>query len=410
MKRYFLLLVVMVSLAGFGQSLDGSWKSKLQAGPQELTLLLRIHQSKKLVELDVLEQGAKNIPMAVTYLSADSLNASVPTIGLNIAGRLVDGKIETTFRQMAFTAPLTFERGEIVVNRPQEPGFPLPYRTEEVKFSNPDGAATLAGTLCYPVGYKAGKKVPVVLMVTGSGGQNRDEELFGHKYFLVIADWLARNGIASLRYDDRGVGQSTGDFKTSTTADFAQDAAAGLDFLRRTKAFSKVGLLGHSEGGAVAYMLGAKNLTDFIVSLAGPAGRIDELMMAQLNGMARAQGANTDVVKTPEEARNTLLAQQNNAWMQYFVAMNLTEAVKKTHCPVFALGGEKDLNVPVSVNNTVLRDNLPATKGNKIKVYPGLGHTFQPSKSGLMTECFALEETISQEVLKDISDWIHSVL
>lgn len=263
MKRFFLLLTVMVSLAGFGQSLDGSWKSKLQAGPQELTLLLHIHQTEKVVEMDVLEQGAKNVPMTVTYLSADSLNASVPAIGLNIAGKLVDGKVKTTFRQMAFTAPLAFERGEFVVNRPQEPSLPLPYHTEEVKFSTSDGAATLAGTLCYPVGYKAGKKVPVVLMVTGSGAQNRDEELFGHKYFLVIADWLARNGIASLRYDDRGVGQSTGDFKTSTTADFAQDAAAGLVFLRRTKAFSKVGILGHSEGGAVAYICGCQEFNRF---------------------------------------------------------------------------------------------------------------------------------------------------
>lgn len=406
MKKITWLMAFMMSLTASAQGLEGVWKGKLQAGPQALTLVLHVEPGQGKVTIDVIEQSADNIAMLKNHLSSDSINVSVPSLGLNIAGKLLGEKLVCTFRQATFSAPMTFERGTVTFRRPQEPKAPYPYATSEVTFGNPKANVTLAGTLTLPEGYKAGDHVPVVLMVTGSGAQDRNEEVFHHKYFLVIADWLARNGIASLRYDDRGTGQSTGDFAASTTADFAADAAEGLRYLRGDHRFSKVGILGHSEGGSIAYLLGQERLPDFIVSMAGPACRIDTLMMEQLNGMSHAMGMTSNSVNSVAETRQLLLSQADTPWMRYFLDMDLAAAVKATHCPVLALGGEKDLNVPVSLNVPALHKNLPATEGNAIKVYPGLGHTFQPCDTGMPTEYASIEETIAPEVLKDISDWI----
>ena len=148
----------------------------------------------------------------------------------------------------------------------------------------------LAGTLCYPVDYKDGKRIPVVLMVTGSGQQDRNETLFDHQPFAVIADHLARHGIASLRYDDRGVGGSKGEVATATSHNFMLDAEAGIKFLRKLKRFSKVGVLGHSEGGMIAFMMGARKSVDFIVSMAGPAQSGDSISAEQTNIIMRQNG------------------------------------------------------------------------------------------------------------------------
>ena len=301
------------------------------------------------------------------------------------------------------------EAGEVTVNRPQEPKPPYPYKTRDVSFDNPAAHATFAGTLTYPTTYKAGKRVPVVLMVTGSGAQNRDEELFGHKYFLVIADYLARHGIASLRYDDRGTAKSTGVYKGSTTKDFADDARCGLSYLKSLKEFSRVGIMGHSEGGAIAFMLGAERKPDFIVSLAGPACKLDTLMMTQLNGLGRAQGLQKDMVQNVADARKFMLAQDSSVWTRYFLDMDLTPYVRAVKCPVLAVGGDKDLNVPTKLNVPALQNNLRKNKKNMIKTYPGLGHTFQPMATGNPTEAFNVEETFSPEVLADICTWINKL-
>lgn len=389
------------------QELSGVWKGKLQVGPQSLTLILHLDQEAQTASLDVIEQGATNIPMSVTVLTNDSVNASVDQAGINISGSLSHGKINAMFCQMTFVAPLLLERGTLA--RPQEPKAPYPYETKEVKFENKAGGASLAGTLTFPIGYTQGQKVPVALMVSGSGQQNRDEEIFGHKPFLVIADHLARHGIATLRYDDRGVGGSTGPVDSATTADFAQDAEAGLAYLHSLGCFSHVGVIGHSEGGAIAYMLASEGKTDFIVSLAGPAGKIDELMVLQLNGLARAQGATADIVHSPEEARQTLLHQADNAWMRYFLNMDMRPYIKKVNCPVLALSGEKDLNVPAAATMTSLMFNLPKNPKNKMKVYPGLSHTFQPSQTGNPIEYSSCETTFSEDVIRDMVEWIQSL-
>jgi len=406
---FFLILMLTASVQVGAQSLDGTWKGVLTVGPQKLTLILHVSEAERSAKLDVMEQGAKGLPLTVNVMENDSLNVAMTQIGLHYAGRLRNGVIEGTFSQNSFTTQLIFNKDEVVLKRPQEPKPPFPYRIEEVKFDHKEANVTLAGTMTFPEGYKEGQKVPVVLMVTGSGPQNRDEELMGHKPFLVLADRLARHGIASLRYDDRGTGLSTGDFSSATTAALATDALAGIKYLRSLKKFSCVGILGHSEGGSIAYMLGAGGNADFIVSLAGPACKVDTLMMLQLNKLSRLQGAKEDVVHNVAETRQLLLSQDGGPWMKAFLNMDFSQFLKSVKCPVMALGGSNDLNVPAEFNMQSLKNGLPHNSKNVIKIYPGLNHLFQHSSTGNPLDYVNIEETMSEEVLNDMCTWINKV-
>ncbi len=406
---FFLILMLTISVQVGAQSLDGTWKGVLTVGPQKLTLILHVSEAERSAKLDVMEQGAKGLPLTVNVMENDSLNVAMTQIGLHYAGRLRNGVIEGTFSQNGFTTQLIFNKGEVVLKRPQEPKPPFPYRVEEVKFDHKEANVTLAGTLTFPEGYKEGQKVPVVLMVTGSGPQNRDEELMGHKPFLVLADRLARHGIASLRYDDRGTGLSTGDFSSVTTAALATDALAGIKYLRGLKKFSCVGILGHSEGGSIAYMLGAGGNADFIVSLAGPACKVDTLMMLQLNKLSRLQGAKEDVAHNVAETRQLLLSQDSGPWMKAFLNMDFSQFLKSVKCPVMALGGSNDLNVPAEFNMKVLKSKLPSNSKDFIKIYPGLNHLFQHSSTGNPLDYVNIEETMSEEVMNDVCTWINKV-
>ena len=404
---FFLILMLTASVQVGAQSLDGTWKGVLSAGPQKLTLILHVNEAERSVKLDVMEQGVKGLPLAVNVLENDSLNVAMTQIGLHYAGRLRNGVIEGTFSQNGFITQLIFNKGEVVLKRPQEPKSPFPYRVENVQFENQSAKVTLSGTLTYPEGYKEGQKVSVVLMVTGSGPQNRDEELMGHKPFLVLADRLARHGIASLRYDDRGVGQSTGDFSSATTAALATDALAGIKYLRGIKKFSCVGILGHSEGGSIAYMLGAGGNADFIVSLAGPACKFDTLMMLQLNGLSKVQGAKEDVVHSVAETRQLLLSKDNSLWMKSALDMNFSKFLPLIKCPVMALSGSNDLNVPAEFNMLSLQNGLPHNSKNVIKIYPGLNHLFQHSPTGNPLDYVNIDETMSEEVMNDVCMWMN---
>lgn len=406
---FFLILILTASVQVGAQSLDGTWKGVLSVGPQKLTLILHVSEAERSVKLDVMEQGVKGLPLAVNVLENDSLNVAMAQIGLHYAGRLRNGVIEGTFSQNGFITQLIFNKGEVVLKRPQEPKSPFPYRVENIQFENQSVKVTLSGTLTYPEGYKEGQKVPVVLMVTGSGPQNRDEELMGHKPFLVLADRLARHGIASLRYDDRGVGQSTGDFSSATTAALATDALAGIKYLRGLKKFSCVGILGHSEGGSIAYMLGAGGNADFIVSLAGPACKFDTLMMLQLNGLSKVQGAKEDVVHSVAETRQLLLSKDNSLWMKSALDMNFSKFLPLIKCPVMALSGSNDLNVPAEFNMQSLKNGLPHNSKNVIKIYPGLNHLFQHSPTGNPLDYVNIEETMAEEVLNDMCTWMNKV-
>lgn len=392
-------------------ALLGSWSGKLKVGVASLTVVLHLQQAdgNVTVSLDSPDQGAKGIPGKKEYLSDDSVAVKVESLGATYRARLKDGKLDGTFSQSGMSFPLVMTKGVPEVKRPQMPKPPYPYETEEVTFTNESDGAMLAGTLTYPVEYdKSAKQKPmVVIFVSGSGQQNRDEELMNHKPFLVIADYLARQGIATLRYDDRATGKSVGgDVKNATSEDFMRDAAAGIDFLRSKKAFSKVGILGHSEGGTIAFMLGGQKKVDFIVSLAGPTVKGDTLLAAQSNRILGLSGQSANM--TVEKYRQTV-APMKNHWINWFNDYDPSDNIRKTRCPVFALNGDRDCQVISSLCLPALKQLLPPSKKHLIKAYPSLNHLFQHCTTGLPEEYGQIEETISPEVLHDIAMWIQSL-
>ena len=415
-KSIITALLALVVLTGAAQvqpttALLGSWSGKLKVGVMSLTIVLHLEQADGYVavSLDSPDQGAKGISAFKEYLSDDSLAIKVESIGVTYRAKLKDGKLDGKFVQHGFTIPLELTQGVPEVKRPQTPQPPFPYETEEVTFRNERDSATLAGTLTWPVGYnaKSKQKPMVVIFVSGSGQQNRDEELFEHKPFLVLADYLARQGIATLRYDDRATGQSVGgDVKNATSEDFARDALAGIDYLRNRKAFSKVGILGHSEGGLIAFMLGGKKKVDFIVSLAGPSVKGDTLLATQGNRIMILSGQlpNMSVKKYRET-----VAEMNNPWINWFIDYDPSDDIRQTRCPVFALNGDRDCQVISTLCLPAFQRLLPTSKKNRIKQYPGLNHLFQHSATGVPTEYGEIEETIAPEVLSDIAEWINSI-
>lgn len=407
-------LLALVALTGLAQvntttALLGSWSGKLKAGAASLTIVLHLEQADGFVKvsLDSPDQGAKGISGYKEYLSDDSVAIKIESLGITYRARLKEGKLDGTFSQRGFSFPLMMTKGVPVVKRPQTPKPSYSYETEEVTFTNEADSAMLAGTLTYPMGYDKKQKPMVVLFVSGSGQQNRDEELMDHKPFLVIADYLARQGIATLRYDDRATGKSEGgEVKNATSEDFSRDAAAGIDFLRNKKAFSKVGILGHSEGGTIAFMLSAQKKVDFIVSLAGPTVKGDTLLAAQSNRILSLSGQ--PATMTVEKYRQTV-APMKNHWIDWFNDYDPTDIIRKTRCPVFALNGDRDCQVISTLCLPALKQLLPPSKKHLIKEYPSLNHLFQHCTTGLPEEYSQIEETISSEVLQDIATWIKTL-
>ena len=414
MKKSLLTIILALAnaLTATAQAdLIGSWTGKLDLGVAKLTLVFHLKQAdgRVKVTMDSPDQSAMGIPCTKDFLSYDSLAVSVKSINASYSGRLKDGKIVGTFKQNGLSLPLVLAKGTEELRRPQTPQPPFPYETEEVTFRNERDSATLAGTLVLPVGYnpKSKKKPVVALFITGSGQENRDEEIFDHKPFLVIADYLARHGIATLRYDDRATGASKGgDVRNATSEDFARDAAAGLAYLRSRKAFSKVGIIGHSEGGLIGFMLGAQGKADFLVSLAGPGVKGDTLTTSQRNRMLELYGGTGTM--TVDSIRN-LPEIQRVPWYKWFIDYDPAADIAATRCPVFALNGDRDWQVISSLNLTAIERLLPKSKRNVTKEYPGLNHLFQHCTTGLMNEYRQIEETIAPEVLSDIAEWINGL-
>ena len=409
MKRTFLFALLMSAASvSYSQMINGTWKGLLTAANQKLEIVFHFHHEeggKQSCKMDVPEQSAVGIPVNLQILTEDSVSLSVAAINMTYNGKLIDGAIKGKFNQFGMSFPLELRPGDVnKPNRPQEPTVTYIYGTEEVTFSNVNANAKLSGTLTYPVGYNPNKKVPVVLMVTGSGSQNRDEEVFGHKPFLVIADYLAKCGIASLRYDDRGTGKSVGgDVTSATSEDFAEDADCGLQWLRKSGKFGKIGVLGHSEGGMIAFMLAADKKPDFIVSMAGPGIKGDTLLAEQQNALLPANVSVNTI-------RKEMSVQPKKPWLEFFMDYNPENDLKKITIPVMAINGSNDAQV-ISESNLgnirrLLNDKNPK---NLIKEYPGLNHLFQHCKPEEAVDYYKIEETCSEEVLNDIADWINNL-
>ncbi len=446
------ILVLLSNLSCLAQDFSGIWSGRLDVGAMQLNLVFNIEKGddgKLSGSMDSPDQGAKGIPVEVEIKENSKMEIRIPSIGGAFNGVPDGNGIKGTFTQQGYSFPLNLKRGGIGRNRPQEPTEPYPYKTEEVTFVNTTDKATLSGTLTYPVDFDKKKKgsVPVVVMVTGSGLQNRDEELFGHKPFLVIADYLARNGIASLRYDDRGAGKSVGDADNATTENFMNDALAGLGFVRKSGLFGKAGIIGHSEGGLISFMIGARGKADFIVSMAGAGIAGDSILIEQNDMLLRLSMVSPDVrssycralrmlydnvknptgTETPEETVKKITgnpgvklpagAEQNlvaiikgmTPWLRYFISYDPSADIKAVKCPVLAINGTNDTQVLAASNLGAIRKLLPADKRNRVKEYPSLNHLFQHCTTGMPTEYGRIEETISPEVLKDIADWIKTV-
>lgn len=457
MKKIRLLtLLLLIPLMANAQGINGSWTGLLEAGPAKLNIVFNINADGT-VTMDSPDQGAMGLPAEVKYLKDDSLALEMPNIRAEYAGKLVGEEIRGTFSQMGHTFPLNLKRGEMKVNRPQMPQPPFEYTTQEVTFHNKGvniktgqptdgGEAWLGGTLTYPKNFKVG--MPVVLMVSGSGQQNRDEELMGHKPFLVIADYLARHGIATLRYDDRGIDKSTGDPRTVTLQSNMLDAQAGIDYLKGLKKFGKIGIIGHSEGGLIGYMLAAGDKADFVVSLAGPVLQGDSVLRMQNRDILTTAGLDkenvekyttalnrifqykisgqkmkfsdkpevlvpmltTDINLMPELKKNLVetVKMIDQPWLISYLKYNPTDDIAKIKCPVMILNGEKDTQINCTANLQAAEKLFPkVTKAKSIfKSYPGLNHLFQPAETGLPYEYAKIETTISEEVLSDIAAWI----
>ena len=399
MNRIIILLLTAFTLQTSAQNIRGTWSGELDTGMMKLAIVLHVDNDST-CRLDSPDQAAKDLKGQVEYISADSILVRLPQLVVLYGARLADGELRGTFVQGLNALPLTLKKGELVRKRPQTPQPPFPYQTEEVAFTNENAGATFCGTLTLPKGANT-----VMLMVTGSGQQNRDEELFEHKPFAVIADYLARHGIATLRYDDRATGKSVGgDVKDATTKDFADDALAGIEWLRQNKRFKKVGIIGHSEGGLIAFMLGALDKVDFIVSLAGPAVRGDSLLLEQNKALLgdKAKGL------TIESVRSNVSALQKS-WYNFYIDYDPQPDLARIACPVMAVNGSKDLQVVASQNIPALRRLLTKNGQNVIKEYPDLNHLFQHCQTGMPTEYGQIEETFSEEVLNDIVEWIQQL-
>lgn len=468
MKKIFLFLFVISLTSHLSaddiSKLKGSWQGTLKISSVELRIVFNINVDADTLSsatLDSPDQGAYGIKIDRVIFKDNKVKFDIKAIGGYFEGTLSDEnmQIDGTWNQGGQSLPLLLEFSEekAEVKRPQEPKPPYPYNEEQVTYANEDTGITLAGTLTTP---KSGGPFPAVILISGSGPQNRDEELLGHKPFLVIADHLTKNGIAVLRFDDRGVGKSTGDHSIATSEDFSTDVLAGIEFLKTRDDINKnyIGLIGHSEGGMIAPIVASKsNDVSFIVLLAGPGMPGDELILLQAELIARAEGIREDKIKndvrlakkfydiikaTPDdsEAKKKLLdtfEQYYNAlseeektqlgdfemlktqqltvllspWFRYFLSFDPVPYLKKVTCPVLALNGEKDLQVPPKENLSVIEKALTdgGNKNFKTKELKSLNHLFQTSETGAFSEYVKIEETFSPVALEEILTWIKSV-
>ena len=426
MKKYIISAILLLSIALYSHAQTGAWSGKLDVQGTQISLVFHLDEEKPTV--DSPDQGAKGIPIQVTRGEYGSITIKVPSIGATYEGQWLVKQIVGTFKQMGASLPLTLTPGVEKLTRPQTPVGPFPYATEEVSFAN--GDAVLKGTLVLPEGYS--RKTPVLIMITGSGLQNRDEEIYEHKPFAVIADALARAGIATLRYDDRGFGESTGDLVHCTTEDMKNDALAGIGLLRER--FDRVGVIGHSEGGTIALMLAAENKADFIVSLAGmvvsgketllwqnrvslaaagiPAETIDSYCKA-LETVFDASTAGMPLPSTSQFGLPAALSQNLSAvmrqlsmpYLKHFVTLDVRPLLGVVSCPVLALNGTKDMQVEAESNLGALRSGLPDNPCNKLETVEGVNHMFQHCQTGMTTEYRDIEETFAPEVLETLVEW-----
>jgi len=458
MKR-FLLLFFLFAGSAFSQEIEGDWYGDIEIMGMKLGFVLHISKDGDIYKsiLDIPEQNAMGIPMTSTTYVENVLKIISTQLKGNFEGSLADESVKGIFSQNGGAYPFSVSKEKREAKqrlRPQEPKPKFNYKIEEVTFENKADNVKLAGTLTLPKG-----KGPfqAVVLVSGSGPQDRNEEILGHKSFWVLSDYLTNNGIAVLRYDDRGVGESTGDFSTGTTADFARDAKSAVDYLMGLKRINKtkVGIIGHSEGGTIAPIVAGdpRNKVGFIVMLAGTAILGSEVLVKQQELISIINGEDEEEVvsnsqmsialfqflqenleseslkidmekfigdymvenntKLPkgvssEQMSKVLIEAYATPWMKYFLFYDPQYAFLNTKCPVLALNGSNDLQVTPKENLSLFKQ-LAERSGNENVTtieLPGLNHLFQHCETGSPSEYGDIEETMSPEVLEIMRNWI----
>ncbi len=455
----FLMASVLPRGALAEQPIAGHWEGAISIMGQDLGIKVdfRSDATGLKASIDIPMQGAIGLPLTNVKFETPKVHFELPA-GPGLAvfdGEMKGDQISGSFSQSGMTGTFQLKRAQAAPEA-AGPRPTLPYKEEEVAFKN--GDVTLAGTLTLPASQAP---VPAVVLITGSGPQNRDEEIFGFKPFRLIADHLGRNGVAVLRYDDRGVGASTGSINEGTTEDFAKDALAGVAFLKTRPAIDpkRIGLCGHSEGGVVAPIAAARsNDVAFIVLIAGMGVTGEKILFAQGEAIARADGAPDEAIrkqiefqkrtfeavrtgkgwdelradlqkqaraqveKMPEAQRkaitdvdqyvnmmvNAQLAMPRSAWFKYFLDYDPATSLEKVHCPVLALFGEHDLQVPAEMNAKAISEAL-ARAGNKdvtIKIIPKANHLFEEAVTGSPSEYDSLAKEFVPGFLDTLTSWI----
>ncbi|HEX7015425.1 MAG TPA: alpha/beta hydrolase [Cyclobacteriaceae bacterium] len=460
---YALSLLLALSLPAAAQQVTGDWYGLLNIPGSSLRVVFHISQvgDAYSATMDSPDQSAYGIPVTTTRFENRTLTMTVTSLSIDYLGIMEgDSIVRGTFRQSgrAFALNLTREPvNKPIVVRPQDPKPPYPYSEEDVVFPNTADDITLAGTLTLP---PKGEPFTAVVLISGSGPQNRNEELMGHKPFLILADHLTRAGIAVLRFDDRGTGKSTGNFSAATTRDFARDVQAAIDFLKTRKEINpgRIGLVGHSEGGLIAPMVAASsNDVAFVAMLAGPGIRGKELLVLQSELISRTMGLKEELIQgsrevnegifdlivntaEPDSLRHQIAAYLRKAlkehphilaqsgmdedafvnmqatalsspWMEAFVRYDPAPVLEKVTCPVLALFGEKDLQVPPDPNAEAVTNALKRGGNSRstVEVLPGLNHLFQEAHTGSPAEYGVIEQTMSPLAMDALSSWIQGL-
>jgi len=438
------------------EGLDGEWKATINRNGVDLRLILHINTTERGTSamIDSPDTMAMNITLSDLTKEGDSVGYKLPVVDGVFSGTLTDADTITgTWSvQGEDDITVTYVRSAetetpAVRNRPQVPTEPYGYIVENVNYENPLAeGVTLAGTLTLPEG---DGPFPAAILISGSGPQDRDETVFGHQPFLVLADHLTKQGIAVLRYDDRGTAQSTGDYSVATSADFATDANAAFEYLMtRTEInHESIGFVGHSEGGLIAPLAIQDNTAvSFMVMLAGPGTSSQQIVLSQNRLIALSQGTSEEVIAKSEkiniqitkavaESSSTedagakiseiltpeameimgvnesqvkmIIAQNTTPWTRYFLGYDPVNFVPQIEIPILALNGELDLQVPAQENLDGLRTMLKGHPDATITELKGLNHMFQHAKTGAMGEYNDIEETFSPEAMEIIAEWIN---
>ena len=453
-KTTLILFAILTTMSIYGQDISGKWNGILEVQGTQLRLVFNINKTDKGYSstMDSPDQGATGIPVTSTTFENSTLKIEITNATIQYEGTLdKNNAFVGTFKQGGQEFPMTLSRKAIekeVVKRPQEPTKPYSYYSEDVTFKNTKANISLSGTLTLP---EKNGNFPVVILISGSGPQNRDEEIFGHKPFLVLADYLTKNGIAVLRFDDRGTAKSTGNFNNATTFDFAKDVESAIEYLQTRKEINKnkIGLIGHSEGGIIAPIIASENKDiSFIVLMAGSTLRGDKLLLLQKYKIETQMGINEQLVENnqkifagayeiilnesieneilpdtlsnyftskyanalPENQKLALVNQLTNPWMLNFIRLDPAIYLEKTSCPILAINGSKDLQVPSKENLEIIENIFKKSENTNVKTkeLENLNHLFQECETGAIGEYGTIEQTISPIALEEILNWINT--